>query len=460
MAKAGPDVYGENQGGFASDGSPIYGFSHMHDSGTGGSPSLGNFPIFAQAGCPNADINACNYTLWERMTDRSNGTVHAKPGYFDITLASNIRTEMTVTNHTALYRFTFPETPTTANTTSNPHILVELTDLPQTRADANITVYPDNGRITGSGRFSPSFGIGTYVSYFCLDFHGAKVKDAGVWANSRPARATSLKVIPGDVRQSPNARPAGGWVQFERPKKDNQILARVGMSFISEAQACSNAEREIPRNNFNAIVKAAEDAWRAKLDVITIEDGGVSDVLKKAFWSGVYRTMISPQDYTGENPNWSSSEPYYDSFYCIWDSFRSIHPLLTLLDPHSQTLMVRSLLDIYVHEGWLPDCRMSHCKGNTQGGSNADVVVVDAYLKNITAGIDWNLAYEALIKDAEVEPPNWDVEGKFNLRNPTITTDNTRSRRSRILEITRLHPDREPRHRRRRNRNTFNFANC
>jgi putative alpha-1,2-mannosidase len=50
--------------------------------------------------------------------------------------------------------------------------------------------------------------------------------------------------------------------------------------------------------------------------------------------------------------------------------------------------------------------------GNTQGGSNADIVIVDAYLKNISAGIDWNLAYEALIKDAEVEPPNWDVEGK------------------------------------------------
>jgi putative alpha-1,2-mannosidase len=363
MAKAGPDVYGENQGGFASDDSPIYGFSHMHDSGTGGSPSLGNFPIFAQPGCPNNDINACKYSLLERMVDRKEGSVHARPGYFDITLTNNIRTEMTVTNHTALYRFTFPEAPPTVNTTLNPHILVELTDLPRTRSEGNITVSPNNGRISGSGRFSPSFGIGTYVSYFCLDFDGAKVKDAGVWANTRAARATSLKIAPGDMRKTPSERPAGAWVQFEQPKKDNQILARVGMSFISQEQACVNAEREIPRNNFDAIAKAAEDAWRAKLDVITVKDGGVSDVLLKAFWSGVYRTMISPQDYTGENPNWSSSEPYYDSFYCIWDSFRSIHPLLTLLDPHSQTLMVRSLLDIYVHEGWLPDCRMSHCKG-------------------------------------------------------------------------------------------------
>jgi putative alpha-1,2-mannosidase len=363
MAKAGPDVNGENQGGFASDNSQIYGYSHMHDSGTGGSPSLGNFPIFAQAGCPNNDINACQYTQWERAVNRVDGSVHARPGYFDITLADNIRTEMTVTNHTAMYRFTFPETPATANTTLNPHILIELTDLPQTRSDGNITVSAKTGRITGSGRFSPSFGIGTYLSYFCLDFDGAKVRDAGVWANSRAAHATSLKVNPGDVRDTPNLRPAGGWVQFEKPRANNQILARVGMSFISEEQACDNAKREVPHSNFDTVVKAAESAWRAKLDVITVEDGGVSDVFLKAFWSGVYRTMISPQDYTGENPNWDSKEPYYDSFYCIWDSFRSIHPLLTLLDPHSQTRMVRSLLDIYVHQGWLPDCRMSHCKG-------------------------------------------------------------------------------------------------
>lgn len=65
--------------------------------------------------------------------------------------------------------------------------------------------------------------------------------------------------------------------------------------------------------------------------------------------------------------------------------------------------MVRSLIDIYRHEGKLPDCRMSFCKGYTQGGSNADVVIVDALLKNITKGVDWNLAYEAVISDAEGE---------------------------------------------------------
>lgn len=421
MVKAGADVIGENQGGFTSDNSPIYGFSHMHDSGTGGSPSLGNFPLFAQAGCGNDDdddddVNTCSYTAWERATPRVEGSVRARPGYFGIALENGVEVEMTATNHTALYRFRFSAGPDMRNsTTLAPHVLVELADLPQTRSEGSVSVSAETGRIMGTGVFSPSFGIGTYQSYFCVDFDGAKVRRAGVWANSRASYATSLDIRPGDERKTPSARPAGGWVQFEKPDENSQILARVGMSFISAEQACGNAEREVPNWAFEAHVAAAEAAWRAKLDVISIEHGGVDVVFLTAFWSGVYRSMISPQDYTGENPLWNSDEPYYDSFYCIWDSFRSIHPLLTLLDPHSQTLMVRSLLDIYQHQGWLPDCRMSFCKGNTQGGSNADIVIVDAHLKNISAGIDWNLAYEALVKDAEVEPPNWDVEGRGGL---------------------------------------------
>jgi predicted alpha-1,2-mannosidase len=102
-------------------------------------------------------------------------------------------------------------------------------------------------------------------------------------------------------------------------------------------------------------------------------------------------------------------------FYCIWDSFRAQHPLLTIIDPVAQTEMVRSLIDIYRNVGKLPDCRMSFCKGFTQGGSNADIVIGDAFLKNITDGIDWAIAYEAVTSDAELEPKNWGVEGRGNL---------------------------------------------
>lgn len=65
--------------------------------------------------------------------------------------------------------------------------------------------------------------------------------------------------------------------------------------------------------------------------------------------------------------------------------------------------MVRSLIDIYRFEGWLPDCRMDLCKGYTQGGSNADVVLADTFVKGFTDNIDWATAFEAVLKDAEGE---------------------------------------------------------
>lgn len=99
----------------------------------------------------------------------------------------------------------------------------------------------------------------------------------------------------------------------------------------------------------------------------------------------------------------------------LWDSFRSQIPLLAIIDPSALAKMIRSLLDTYKHQGWLPDCRMSLCKGFTQSGSNADVVIADAYVKNITDNIDWDLAYEAVVKDAEVEPSDWSVEGRGGL---------------------------------------------
>ncbi|UJO24429.1 uncharacterized protein CLAFUR5_13754 [Fulvia fulva] len=422
MAKAGADVNVENQGGFSTGDvtGNITGFSHMHDSGTGGSPSLGNFPLFPQAGCRNDDINGCVFPIQDRAVPRINGTAEAHPGYFAVTMDTNIRTEMTVTNHTALYRFNFPATPTAENSTLKPLILADLIDLPLSRTNGSVVVDDKTGRISGSGVFSPSFGIGSYTLHFCADFTGAEICDTGVFMNNRAGtEPKNLTVVNDGIDNSPDILPAGAWVQFNAPHTDNQILARVGVSFISSNQACSNAEKEIPDFDFEATRSTAEQAWEDTLGVIEVVPGGVNESLQTTFWSGVYRAGISPQDYTGENPLWESTEPYYDSYYCIWDSFRSIHSLITILDPYSQIQMIRSLIEIYRQEGWLPDCRMSLCKGFTQGGSNADVVLADTYVKfgklATDYGVDWDTAYEALVKDAEDEPLNWSVEGRGGL---------------------------------------------
>ncbi|KAK4152162.1 glycoside hydrolase [Chaetomidium leptoderma] len=414
MAKAVADTdSGSRQGGFTLDGSAVTGFSTMHDSGTGGSPSLGNFALFAYPNCPGGDINRCVFPKKSRAAFGrfSNSSVSAKPGTFGITLDTGVRAEMTTTHHTSLFIFTFPSVGAD-DEPARPLILQDLTDLADSRQDnATVSVDPTTGRITGNARFLPSFGTGSFVLHFCTDFVGAAIVDSGIFVNSRASTEVQNLTISRSINGYP--LPGGAFVRFNSAAEP--ILVRTATSFISAARACEHAEKEIPDFDFTAVSEAATNAWRAKMSPIRVSTNKVNGSMLTNFYSGIYRTMINPQNYTGENPLWSSSEPYFDSFYCIWDLFRSQLPLLTITDPLAVTDMVRSLIDTYRHLGWLPDCRMSLNKGYTQGGSNADVVLADAFVKGLNGGINWDDGYAAVVKDAEVEPYDWCCEGRGGL---------------------------------------------
>ncbi|KAH9827365.1 glycoside hydrolase family 92 protein [Teratosphaeria destructans] len=411
LAKAVADVSGQNTAGFSPDASNVTGFSALHDSGTGGQPSMGNFPLSVQPRCAGDVVDGCRFgSKYARAVDYVNGTVVAEPGYFALGLEGGVAFETTVTEHAALYRFRFAG----AGGAVSPMFLLDLTDLQDSRQNASVSVDPRTGRISGNGTFLPSFGVGSYQAYFCVDFQGASVRDTGVWVNERAG--TEPKELFVNRGYSLFYIQAGGFVRFGNPS-NGTIYARVGLSFISTAQACHNAEREIPDYDFARLRQSATDTWRSKLTNISIVPGNASLDLQQTFFSAIYRTLISPQNYTHENPLWpQTTEPYFDSFYCIWDSFRTTFPFLAVVDPTTLAQLLRSLLDTYAHLGWLPDCRMQFCKGYTQGGSNADVVLADALLKNVTGGVDWPLAYQAVVNDAENEPFDWGVEGRGGLQ--------------------------------------------
>ncbi|KAL1855199.1 hypothetical protein Daus18300_011200 [Diaporthe australafricana] len=429
----------ENAAGYVEDMSFISGFSHLHDSGTGGRPSMGQFPLFVHPGCADDDVAKCKYGSYSRPVMRWPLSSKAKPGYFSIRLKNSVLAEMTAAEHTALYRFSFPDGDAPQDGLGNevpysPLILVDLDDLDHTRSQGGIRVdvvdaatgSTDKGdktvggagsvaRITGDSQYRPSFGTGSYDAFFCADFKGATVRRAGTFMQDVPdAGRRILEPDPHGDFKLPSGS-AGAWVQFEAPTsssssasasaggRKDEILSRVGLSFISREQACRNAEREIPGWDFAAVQARAEDAWAQKLSVIEVDETDIDPALLVTFWSGLYRTMLSPQNYTGENQLWKSDEPYFDSFYCIWDSFRAQHPLLSIIDPPAQAQMVRTLIDIYRNLGF------------TQGGTNADVVIADAFLKGITDGIDWETAYAAVVSDAEEEPLSWNTEGRGNL---------------------------------------------
>jgi putative alpha-1,2-mannosidase len=314
MAKAVADTNSDSrQGGFTLDGSPVTGFSTMHDSGTGGSPSLGNFPLFAYTNCPGGDVNRCVFPKRSRAAFGrfSSSGVSAKPGAFGITLDSGIRAEMTTTHHASLFSFTFPSLGADGEP-AGPLILQDLTDLSDSRQDnASVAVDPNTGRITGTARFLPSFGTGGYVLHFCTDFSGADIVDSGIFVNSRASTDVHELTISRSINGYP--LPGGAFVRFNSGAEP--ILVRTATSFISRERACEHAEKEIPDFDFAAVSEAATDAWRAKMSPIRVSTKGVDGAMVTNFYSGIYRTMMSPQNYTGENPLWSSSEPYFDSFY-------------------------------------------------------------------------------------------------------------------------------------------------
>jgi putative alpha-1,2-mannosidase len=288
MAKAVADVDSDsNQGGFSLDGGKVTGFSMMHDSGTGGSPSLGNFPLWPYSSCTGDDIDNCVFPKTTRKVPYVDGSPKASPGYFGIQLTNGVQASMTAAKHTALFRFSF-----SSNNAGGtfPLIFLDLTDLSDSRQNnASITVQSDSGRMVGNARFNPSFGSGTYILYFCADFSGPKLHDNGVFVDSRAS--SSVKEIP-EISRGINSRPlpAGAFVRFE--SSSSPILARVATSFISSDQACAHAEAEIPSWDFDGVRTAAESAWRTKLSPVKVNTTGVDSSLTTNLYSGIYRTMV------------------------------------------------------------------------------------------------------------------------------------------------------------------------
>ena len=198
-------------------------------------------------------------------------------------------------------------------------------------------------------------------------------------------------------------------------KDSNSIVQmKIGISFISALKAEQNAKNEITEWSFDSVRNQLINEWNTLFNNISIAES-TPENYKRMFYTSLYHTMLMPVDRTGENPLWIDNEPYYDDFYAIWDTYRSSLPLITLIDSKRQSGLVRSLINIYKRDGYMPDARSGNSNGRTQGGSNADIVVADAFVKGLE-GIDYELGLEAMLKDATVPPGgNEEAEGRGGL---------------------------------------------
>lgn len=202
------------------------------------------------------------------------------------------------------------------------------------------------------------------------------------------------------------------------------VEARLGISHISVANACGYIEREIPpTKSFDDVVDQARQEWETKVlgAIEVVDDGNATsqnNTLKRMLYTALYQAALMPTDKTGENPVWVSNEtfPYFDDHYTLWDTYRTLIPMYHLLFTSTYSRVLRGLINIFSFEGFLPAGRAANWNGRVQGGTHADLVLSDAFVKSVfsptanTTGlgelddVDWAEAYAAMVKDAEVLP--------------------------------------------------------
>ncbi|KAL9078819.1 MAG: hypothetical protein Q9157_002260 [Trypethelium eluteriae] len=184
------------------------------------------------------------------------------------------------------------------------------------------------------------------------------------------------------------------------------VESRVGISWISSAKACSYISSELPSSKSLAQVQSeTQSFWNS--EVLSKITTTITDLpTLQLLYSSLYGMTLIPSNRTGENPLWDSLEPYYDDDFTFWDLHRCSTALMQVLQPIAYEEQIRSLIDIWRHAGWMPDARSSNYNGRTQGGSNCDNVLADAYVKGVRGAVNWTDGYSAMVKDAEVTPPN------------------------------------------------------
>ncbi|KAF8610255.1 hypothetical protein BDV93DRAFT_517408 [Ceratobasidium sp. AG-I] len=393
------------------------GFSLLHTSGTGGQPKYGvvsQMPLLGSLEVQGINV-ADNRTY---LTNRTNEV--AQVGYFRTTFATTgITTELAASRHAGILHYTFPP-----STNGTAHVLIDLAHalpsggggyIAQRYIKGDLAVDPKSGGYSGSAWYDLGWNQGeAWQIYFCGNFSVPATKARTFWSpyNHLVPPPTPPTLSPYYEIYASDNLAIGALLSWEFDgSKGLELESRVGVSFISAEKACQFVKDEVPwKQSFSATVQAAKDAWNTEiLSSITVpaENGPANDTLLGLLYTHLYGTALMPTDRTGENPGkWKSKEPYYDDWYTMWDIFRCTTPFYHLVYTNRYVDMLRSLIDTWRFDGYLPDGRSGNQNGRTQGGSDADNVLADAYIKGLdkVKSINWQDAYKAVQKDADVTP--------------------------------------------------------
>ena len=392
--------------GYRHDDHTIVGFSHTHFSGTGHS-DLGDVLVMPIAGAvrlERGDIDkpGSGYTSRFRHDDEV-----AQPGYYAVTLDDDgIRAELTASARVGMHRYTFPA--------GKPaHVIVDmrtsLYDYPGKVLWSRLRLRAD-GTVTGF-RETRGWAPGRQL-YFAMRFsqpvsgHQFHDTEQDVVYKGFPPPAQNA---PAQRAQIEGRQLVGDFDFADAPGK--QLLVKVALSPVSEDNAIANLDKEVPGWDFDGVRAAARRAWSEALGAIDVD---AAEPQRRAFYTALYHTLQAPSlfmdvdgRYRGPDNAVHQAKGWTNvSTFSLWDTYRALHPLLTLVQPAQRTNdVVNSLLASRRESpyGILPVWAFHGQETWCMIGYHAVPVIADAYMKGIR-GYDTHEALQAMVASATYGP--------------------------------------------------------
>lgn len=363
----------------------VLGFSHTHLSGTG-IGDLGDIlfmPFTGEAqfapGGTEEDPDTAHRSRF------SHDQEHAEPGYYQVRLLDDdINVELTATPRTGMHRYTFPEGKQASLIIDIGHTLHGHENPITELRVINRTEIEGYKRTHGWAANHHVYFHAKFDRPFTCSFLKDGVESVGSWITGQTNLLAVLHFDTNDLRQ---------------------VQAKVGISAVDYEGARRNLEAEIPHWDFDRVRQSARDAWQHQLQRIRIK-GGTEDT-RTIFYTALYHCAINPSLFTDVDGRYrgvdqqihqSEGSPVYTVF-SLWDTFRSFHPLLTIIDPDINTDFIKTLITHYKQGGMLPMWELAGNYTGTMFGYHAVPVIVDAYMKG-QRDFDIQTAYRAMLKSS------------------------------------------------------------
>ncbi|MBK7620223.1 MAG: GH92 family glycosyl hydrolase [Flavobacteriales bacterium] len=355
--------------GYHYSDSVIYGFSHTHLSGTGVA-DLCDVLLMPMSGTPSMDP-----LVYRSHFDHSSEKVHA--GYYRAWLQDE-RTlaELTATARCGVHRYTMPPG-------EDHHVVIDLMHRDELLASS---IRLDGQELVGERR-SSSWARDQRL-YFCIRFGAPQGK---------------VEIAMGAARDSTKA------IINVKSEGTSAFIVKVGISAVSIDGARKNLDTEVPDWDFNAVRKQAEDAWNSKLNRIEVQ-GGTKES-QRIFYTALYHTYVAPylfNDVDGKYRGMDGEVHHADhnvyTVFSLWDTYRALHPLMTILEPEMTSDWIKTFLLHYQQSGRLPVWELWGNETDCMIGYHSASVIADAYVKGIR-GFDADLALEAMLASAMRDEP-------------------------------------------------------